>query len=218
MPRSRLRADGFALVEALASLVIVSMIVLMLFEGVATGRRVWERMGARDAAGEAVDGAEDALRGRIEQMFPGDLYDGGAPYVDFDGAPHALALLAPPPEADRPAPLRRYRLILTAAGDLVVTSAKRFEPQPGAAAAPQVLVRRVQELDLAYFGAAGPDRTRQWWSSWRRQPTPPQLVRVRLVFQPGDRRKWPDLIVAPRATVDADCALSPLSHDCQNHS
>jgi len=37
--------SGIALVEALASLVIVGMIALMLAAGASTGRRVWERLG-----------------------------------------------------------------------------------------------------------------------------------------------------------------------------
>ena len=43
---------GFALVEALASLVIVGMIGLLLVAGATTGRRTWERIDSRQARGD----------------------------------------------------------------------------------------------------------------------------------------------------------------------
>jgi hypothetical protein len=105
--------------------------------------------------------------------------------------------------------------MLTAPGDLVLASAERAPSARGGGPSAQVLARGVRELDLAYFGAVAPDTPGQWSPRWRRRSLPPELVRVRVGFQPGDRRRWPDLIVAPRAMVDADCALSAITHDCQ---
>jgi general secretion pathway protein J len=211
---SPIGAAGFALVEALASLVIVGLISLMLMQGVGVGRRVWQRIDSRTAAGEAIDGAQTALRDRIEQIYPATLYDRNPPYVDFDGAADSLVLLASPSKATRPAPLQRYSLALTAAGDLVLSSISDVAVN-GAPVSDQVLVSGVRALDLAYFGAADPDQTRRWRPSWRFQPTPPELVRVRVAFDARDARRWPDLIIRPRATIDSACILSPLSGRCK---
>ncbi|HEY5072441.1 MAG TPA: type II secretion system protein [Caulobacteraceae bacterium] len=209
-------AAGFALVEALASLVIVGMISLLLIQGMATGRRVWERIDSASSAGEAVDGAQTALRDRIEKAFLATVYGESAPYVDFSGSAGGLEFLAPPADADRPAPLRRYRLVLTTAGELVLSSISDVVAPQTAAASNQVLLSNVRQVDLAYFGAADPDQTRMWRPSWLRQPVPPELVRLRLSFEPGDRRHWPDLVIHPRATIDAACILSLLSHRCRD--
>lgn len=203
---------GFALIEALASLVIVAMISLMLVQGLATGRRVWERIDANGAAGESIEGAQSLLRDRIEQLYPATLYDAPTPYADIDGDGGELGFLSAPPSALGPAPLRRYHLILTPAGDLRLQWTS--SAQPGQGAVSQTLLRGVRRMEIAYFGADPADPSPGWRHVWRHEPTPPGAVRIRLNFAPGDRRQWPDLIIRPQATVDSDCSFSPTTGRC----
>ena len=198
---------GFALVQLLASLVIFGMISLLLIQGIATGRRVWEGMDSSAAAGEAVQTAQNALRDAIERAYPATRYDYGSPYVDFQGAAGALKFTAPPTEIARPSALRRYSLAVTAGGDLVLSSVSDVSADVGAAHENRVLLRGVQQLDIAYFGPAKPDLMPRWRSGWAYQAGLPEVVRVRLSLPPGDRRQWPDLMVRPQATADSDCVL-----------
>jgi general secretion pathway protein J len=46
----------------------------------------------------------------------------------------------------------------------------------------------------------------------------PHLVRVHVEFTAGDRRVWPDLIVAPRIETDAACAVPNGARGCQDRS
>jgi general secretion pathway protein J len=206
---------GFALIEALANLVIVGLLGVMLIQGVTTGRRVWARLDTRSAAFEAVEGAQSALRGRLEQLFPATLYTLGEARVDMDGGPESLAFLAPPAEALRPAPLRRFRLDLTGGQDLVLSSVSDVALSGERGVNRQVLLTGVRQLDIAYYGAQGPDLAAGWRGTWTGQPLPPDLIRVRIAFEPGDPRWWPDLIVRPRATVDAQCIFSPATGHCR---
>jgi general secretion pathway protein J len=137
--------------------------------------------------------------------------------VDFEGAAGALTFLSSPPGSSRPAPLMRYRLEVTTGGELLLSSLSDVAAQ-GAATSRQPLLTGVRQLDLAYFGAADPDQTRRWRSSWQDQPKPPELVRVRVVFEPGDRRWWPDLIVKPQVTIDTACVLEPTGHGCRGRA
>ena len=198
---------GFALVELLASLVIFGMIALMLVQGVSTGRRVWEGVDTAAAAGEAVQTAQLQLRDSLERAYPATRYDYGSPYVDFQGAAAAIKFLAPPSDLQRPAALRRYNLVVTAGGDLVLESVSDVASDFGAARETRVLLRGVEQLDLAYFGPAAPDFMPRWRARWTFQPALPTLVRVRLSLASGDRRQWPDLLIRPQATVDSDCVL-----------
>jgi general secretion pathway protein J len=206
---------GFALIEALASLVIVGMLSVMLIQGVTTGRRVWERLDTRSAAIEAVDGAQTVLRGRIEQIFPATLYNSAELTIDMVGAPQSVAFLAPPAQALRPAPLKRFRLDLTAGQDLVLTSVSDVATngQPGATR--QVLLTGVRQPDIAYFGSEALDPARRWRTSWVNQVSTPDLIRVRIDFEPGDPRIWPDLIIRPRTTIDSGCILSTSTSHCR---
>jgi general secretion pathway protein J len=206
---------GFALIEVLASLVVIGMMALLMVAGMTTGRRVWEGIDRREAAGEALDNAQIMLRNRIEQIYPMTKYDGNPPYIDFQGVAQGLTFLANPPEADRPAPLRRYSLFVDAAGELVLSSISDVSPEQGAAIDNQVLLRQVRQLDISYFGPVNLDRHEGWRRDWRDQAALPEIVRVRVTFEPGDARSWPDLMIHPRTTIDTLCLLNPATHRCK---
>jgi general secretion pathway protein J len=209
---------GFSLVESLASLVIVGMIALMLMSGVTTGRRVWERMDIREAGGEALESAQRVLRDRIDEAYPATLFNTVPASVDFQGQAENLVFLSSPPDAGRPAPLRRYRLYLDAAGEMVLASISDVAPRATAVPDRQVLLTGVRQIDVAYFGPQAPDGRRQWRRTWQGQPSLPELVRVRLQFMPGDFRGWPDLIIRTRATIDSACQIDKATHGCQGRT
>jgi len=211
---SQKHAAGFALVEAIASLVIMGMVSLMIVEGIGAGRRVWERIDTREAAGETLDSAQTMLRDRIEQIYAATIFDRNPPYVDFDGQSQRLVFLANPPQSERPAPLRRYTLGLNTKGQLVLASVSDVAP-PGAPPALQVLLQNVRRFDLAYFGTSDQEQLRAWRSQWRQESALPELVRVRLEFEPGDRRWWPDLLIHPQVTIDSACKLNPITSRCK---
>jgi general secretion pathway protein J len=208
-------SGGFALIEALASLVVVGMISLLVFQGVGMGRRVWEGIDNVATTEEAIEGAQEAVRGRIEQMYPATLYGGDEALADIKGDADSLEFLAPPNEAKRPAPLRRYRLELTVGRQLVLSSMSDVISTRDPHITRQVLLTGVQQIDLSYYGAAQPDLARQWRSTWYQQVAPPELVRVRVAFPRGDRRSWPDLIVRPLTNIDSNCVLSSATSRCR---
>jgi len=215
---SRAGTAGFALIEALASLVIVGLLSVMLIQGVVTGRRVWERLDTRGAALEAVDGAQTVLRQRIEQLYPATLYGHAETEIDMQGGPESLAFLSSPAQAQRPAPLRRFLLNVTAGQDLVLSSTNDVATSGQPGVTHQVLLTGVRQIDIAYFGPAAPDLSRRWRSTWTEQTLPPELIRVRIDFESGDPRVWPDLIVRPRATMDSGCILSASTSHCRGRS
>jgi general secretion pathway protein J len=209
------RCDGFTLIELMASLAILAMISLLITSGVVTGRRVWSGLEASASAGESVDGAQVALRQTLERVFPATRYDSDEPYVDFAGAADSIEFLAPPPLATGPSALRRYRLSLNS-GDLVLASHSDVAADPRAPFGDdQVLLRGVQALDIAYYGAGPADAVKAWRYLWKTRPEPPELVRIRVDFAQGDRRQWPDLIVRPLADVDSQCVFDHAGEGCR---
>jgi Tfp pilus assembly protein PilX len=205
---------GFALAEALASLVIVGLIGLMLFEGIGTGARVWERMDARQSGRESVDSAQSTLRDRLEEIYAATLYDKTPPYIDFSGTDSHIEFISNPPQSARPAPLRRYGVLLNTAGQLILTSVSDVAPQTDTVVN-QVVLRGVRAVDIAYFGSTQPDYTRRWRPTWDDEANLPDAIRIRLAFEPGDRRAWPDLIIHPQATIDTSCSVDPITHGCK---
>ena len=209
------RDDGFTLAELLVALVVMGMMGVMIVSGVGTGRRVWERMDSGSSWREAVEGAQLALRNRLEGAYPQTRFDSSAPYSDFAGNAKTVTFLAEDAAARRPSALRRYRLMVGVSGDLILSSVSDLAADDNPPRDDTVLLHNVQSIDVAYFGAAPPDNVPRWRLEWEKRPTLPQLVRVRVQFAPGDTRWWPDLIVHPAATVDTRCVLDFASHRCQ---
>ena len=54
----------------------------------------------------------------------------------------------------------------------------------------EVLLTGIDRIDMGYFAAG------VWHTRWR-EPEPPDLIRIRLVFRDGDPRHWPDIVAAP---------------------
>ena len=67
--------------------------------------------------------------------------------------------------------------------------AERLVPRPPPAK--EVLLQGIDRLEVGYLS---PDRSR-WLTSWNRVDLP-ALIRIRLLFKPGDPRHWPPIIAA----------------------
>jgi general secretion pathway protein J len=208
------RAAGYAIAEMLASLVILGMIGTLMISGITTGRRVWERMDANDVAAESVAGAQLLLRERIESAFPATRNDTVPPFADFDGKADALSFLGEARDSERPTALRRYRLALDTNGDLVLSAVSDVALNQAVPSEVLVLLRGVQDFDVGYFGPQ-PKGPPAWQLSWEHQASLPQLVRIRLQFEQGDRRAWPELLVKPMVTIDSLCVLNAANGRCR---
>jgi general secretion pathway protein J len=214
---------GFSLVEMLVALVLVGLAAMLMVQGLASGRRLWADEEIRTQRGETVEAAQTLVRARVERLRPVTRFGADRPYADLEGTPDTLSFISLPPDVERPSPMRRYRLFLDERGDLVLSSASALaSPDAGGEAAAdrtdQTLMRHVEGLAIDYFGPATRGAAPGWQPSWSQQPTPPQLVRIRLSFPAGDRRTWPDLIVAPATSLDTLCTLDPFTGVCRGRS
>jgi len=208
MSSKRHGKNGFTLVEALASLVILGLLSVMIMSGIGTGRRVWEHAQSLADANESVEGTQAALRSVLERTFALVLNDSSSPSVVFTGAIDKVEFLGPAQDAHRPSELQKYRISLSPSGDLLLSSISDLALDPQAPPHDVVLIRNVQSIEFDYFGPAAPDNIPQWRQSWASQPRLPTLIRLRLGFMSGDRRWWPEFIVHPAATTDLHCGQS----------
>jgi len=207
------RDAGFTLVEMLVSLTLLAMAAAMMTTGFASGHRLWTTEERRTVDGETVEAAQTLLREGVERLRPNTRSDGALLYSDVDGASDQFTFVATPPDAERPAAMRRYRVSMDADGQLVMA----WAPAPGSGHdqyTDQVLLHGADSLRIDYFGAAQPNEPPQWQEAWSKRATPPQLVRIRLTFGPRDRRVWPDLIIRPAASVDTQCRVEADTGRC----
>jgi general secretion pathway protein J len=187
-----MRRNGFTLLEVLLALAVVGLLLAGLAQGMQYGLRAWQSQVRIAGRSEDLDAVDRTLRQMIAVMDPGGSLDpprftGGRDRLEFVTAlPHAAA--ASPVRWVEAALLvdSSHRLILRWRPWLHAIRLRGVPPP-----SETELLRGVQALELAFWRPGG-----GWVGAWRGQDLP-ALIRIRVLFPPGDPRRWPDIVVAP---------------------
>jgi general secretion pathway protein J len=187
---------GFTLLEILVALVVFGFVMIGLTQGVQFGlhaRAVQSR--TVDARG-ALETTDRVLRNLIEQMDPGTA-DQPATVA---GSEQSLRFATILPNGETGLNVRPVdaALLVDGAHRLVLRwtprlHAVRFGPPPRPV--DNTLLDSVDHVDFAYWESSRSGGGR-WVENWS-DSSLPALVRIRIVFGKGDRRHWPEMIVAP---------------------
>jgi general secretion pathway protein J len=220
--RSRRREAGFTLLELIVALTLLGMISLALFGSFGFGATVWRRGRTSESNIEATALAEGTVRQALAGIYPMRSSDDPAnPRLLFDGAADRLSFLAASPQALGSGGLARFTLAVEAGAKgarLTIAAAPELARDEEAGVPPSLLADGLAHADFAYWGVTGTDAAPDWHSSWIAARALPDLIRIRASFPPGDPRHWPDLVVAPRITVDEACLFDPRTLHCQGRS
>ncbi len=215
------RTRGFALIELLVALGVLSLVAAMLASGIGLAGRLASGNSAARTAADAVANTQLILRERLLRLAPLPRLIAGGNVIEVSGQPAALRWVAVAPGQRQPDSFEVYRLLLAPGGTLMLLSVSDLDNNVDIAApslagwTPHPLLRDVEALDIAYFGPARLTGRRQWQALWDDRPQPPELVRIRLRFAADDRRVWPDLVIRPRTTVNTACRIDVQSGRCE---
>jgi general secretion pathway protein J len=184
--------NGFTLLEILVVLAVFGLLLAGLSQGVRYGLRAWESQVHIADRSSDLDAVDRALRHMIAVTEPGDESD-AAP---FTATRDQLEFVTALPDGGGTLPVRRIAatLLVDAAHRLVLRwrpwiHAEQLRPPPPVIETE--LLRGVARLDLAFWQPRG-----GWVTAWHAADLP-ALVRVRVIFPPGDTRHWPDIVAAP---------------------
>lgn len=194
-PKPTRRDRGFTLLEMLVALVVLGFVVAGLSQGLRFGLRATDRQERQSAERGDLDAIDRLLRRLIVQMEPGTSREPN-PVI---GDSNAVAFTTDLGDAARALATSQAEVRLAIeSGRLVMAwrpfvHAQRLTPAPP----PQrtVLLEGLDRIELAYWGREG-DEPAAWRSAWQ-QKALPTLIRIRLIFQPGANRRWPDIVAAP---------------------
>jgi general secretion pathway protein J len=197
------RAAGFTLLEVLASLVLLSLLLVGVYSGIRTATH---NVRSGTAAIERVDqvrSAQQFLRRELAQSLaqPISLTDHGEP-IYFVGEAREMRYVAPlPGYLGKLGPqLQRLQLVDDGHGglrlelSLAVLPPDGQPPQP--LGEPQVLLDHIKSGSFSYRGVDHQGTAMPWAAAWADGRVLPQLVRVEL--QLLGSVDWPQLDVPLR--------------------
>lgn len=195
------RESGFTLLEILVTLVVLGLLMLGLSQGVRASLDLRQAQNQRLGTGTELDATQRLLRSLLGTLplFPeGTRLVGSKDTPSFSGFADRVDFVG-----ELPTGLGDHRLanisLFVQNGRLVLswTPYRHEQPlTPPAMPMTVVLLPAIEKLELAYRGA--PTTGQPGWQSHWQQPVAPGLIRVRLGFDRRHRRRWPDMIVAPR--------------------
>ena len=196
-------AAGFTLLEILAALVLLALLLVGVYSGIATASR---SVRSGTAAIERVDqmrSAQQFLRRELAQSVtePIGHTDRGEP-VYFQGSAHEMRYVAPlPGYLGRLGPqLQQLQLVDDGHGGQRLELRLALLPPDGQPARPlgepQVLFDHIRQGSFSYRGVDPQGRAVAWSLQWADGRVLPLLVRIEL--QPQGRGSWPRLDVPLR--------------------
>ena len=198
--RSIEQQGGFTLLEMLVAITVLALLMIGLTQGVRTGFAFWASQSRRSAEVTELDATARVLRNLLTDI-PIRPAAAGASQVSilFEGHPGWITFVSDLPTGF--GDTRRAKMTITMRGEDLVLDwiphrhevASSPEPRP----AEVLLLNGSKSLDFAYWGDPGATGQAAWFPEWI-SPALPELIRIRLSFGKGDRRRWPDLVVAPQ--------------------
>jgi prepilin-type N-terminal cleavage/methylation domain-containing protein len=215
-PLRRGKDAGFTLVELLVGITLVAMIGMAMLLGFETMVPTWKRTEARAEATRSLYLAQDLLQRLLSQAYPAVIGEAGARRIDFAGGADRVEFLTPLQQRFGAMVMARYRLVAPGDGTLRLSSVPDLgADQDTATASEAIVLRDLAGIAVAYLGSDDPTEPPRWQDSWTNRKTLPDLIRVHLSRRDRSAVGWPDIVIAPLVTADADCSFDPRDGKCR---
>ena len=213
--------DGFTLIEVTVALALMGLIAAALIVSLQFGQRSYQKIVRVDAATWEIASTQRLLRQLIETAYP--LEEPVPDQLGLRGNARSLQVLSAALHGSADIGLQRYDIDLRPHGarfDLVIRWQADLDALASGSAAQseEILLEKVAALDWTYCCAEqGAAAAPQWQNEWLQRELP-RLVRLRVRFAAEDARRWPELIIAPRLTDDANCVFDVVAQRCRGAS
>lgn len=207
--------SGFTLLEMLVAMSLLGLVMAMLFGGLRLGLRVWETGEERSEQRSEIAVAQRFLRGVVARAHP--MIRAGrrnVRLVAFAGTSSRMEIAALLPPHLGPGGFSHVVVEIARDGGkrrLEIRFAPISRDDNGQAelagaedAEPTLLVGDIDRAELSYYGARRRGEDPEWRDSWIEAEILPRLVRLRIWFAEGDRRTWPDLVIAAKGSQGWD--------------
>jgi general secretion pathway protein J len=193
---------GFTLLEMLVVLAVLGFLLVGLTQGVRAGLGLWDAQTRRIGETAELDAGARILRALLSGISTspsGGIAPVAAGSTEIKGGHDSLAFIGDLPTGF--GTTRRANITLELSRGRLVLRWTPHRHELSMAPPPDPieteLISGVDRLELAYWGSPSASQPAGWQAQWD-GPDIPELIRLRLGFGKGDRRRWPDLIAAPQ--------------------
>lgn len=219
---------GMTLIEVLTSLALFALLASLLLLAIRLAEHASGSVARLNQGAWRVVLAQQLLRRVLESAYPFEPGSSAAAH-GIDGTGSTLAVTGPMPMAAGSMGYYRYLFILQKRADgldnLVVqtrldrgSTSSPLTPADSAALPKEVLLARIESARWSYLAPRTDNLDASWqptWlNSWHRSVLP-LLIRLRVTFAPMDSRVWPELLVYPRITDNAQCQFDAIAQVCR---
>lgn len=220
------------LIEVMVALMLLSLLSIGVVISFRLGERSYRQVTEATAADQDVVTAQHFLRQILESTYP-FRQPAGSRITAFglEGTATALTVTAPMPQGSGGRGHYRYDLVVQADGKGAKNLLVRWtldrngtlalsSLNTGGESHEEILLANIDSLEWAYLSAENPSsiasgNIRSWAPNWSGSNNPPALVRLRVTFPAGDRRRWPELFIDTRVTDDSGCQFDMVSQACR---
>lgn len=196
------RQAGFTLIELLVALVVLGLLMVGLGQGVRAGLALRHAQTQRLGETADLDAVMRLLRTlltRLPVTADGNGVIPTASGAGFAGEPDQVRFVGDLPTGLGTTRRAEIALHVDDRRLILAWTPHRHEHRQGGPPQPTqtVLLRGVERLEFAYWGATGDGQPGAWQARWDGS-TLPELIRLHVVFGKDDHRHWPDLMTTPR--------------------
>lgn len=215
-----MRQRGFTLLEMLIGITLLGLLMVLVYGGLRLGTQSWE---AGEAAAEVTArqaAVAEYLRRQLAQVYPLRWSAGdGTETLAFVGEADGLRFAAPVAARMAPGGVHLVALAAEPDGEAKALRLHWRPPDPehpafefGAEDGQAVVVRGIEAVEFAYYGAETEDAEPDWHAAWHSEARLPRLIRLRL--RPAQGEPWPDIVAALRLDAEAACRWDPFYKRC----
>jgi general secretion pathway protein J len=203
------------LIELLVALTLIALLSVGLIETFRLSQRLYVQITRHSTEVSEILTTHRVLRRLIGAAYPPDLLrpidDANRFGISYRNG--ALEITAPQVNGTSAA-MHHYRVTTQARGstyDVIV----RDEAATSRSSVGEILLSRVASVTWTFLPHGDGQHGDTWQSAWADSAVLPALVQLQVTFPPGDRRRWPQLIVDSRIDANARCEFDVIARTCR---
>lgn len=203
---SHTAADGFTLLELVVALLVLSIMMTLLFNGLRLGARTWDSVAERTNAMHESHLAQLFIKRQLEQAQSiAFTEEDGERHISFFGERHAIRFVSPLPAHIGQGGMYWFTIDVSEgkqAKQLMLSyelfQTEEWERYRSVEPEKVILIGELGDAEFAYLAGADPGRRSSWTTRWERKDELPPLVRLRLKSETAGTSGWQELLVAPK--------------------